>query len=314
MIAMLNKIKKIAGISLLVLLSACSLLPSKPSVDETIVNTSTYAHGVTFTLAGLPSYVEEKEVYRIADEQELALLSLVKSEDAIYKVNFVSEASISLNKTFAYLESVLPYSFKLSLGEMNYTRRDELLISLQSLEIMPMVDVETQVVKPALEWNKNFIQSDMTQKEMIKVYHDRLLLNTAYDTSVLDLDLSVVQDHPSFEALGIFQYGTAVCSGYARAFNALAKTSKIPSLIVSSLSMQHAWNLVYDGYEWKYLDVTFNDPIPDRLDRVLYTYYMLNEKQFLSDGKHRFDSSGDNTLSAAEYLEFAYRVYPETRP
>ena len=311
---MLKQVKKSVGICLLVLLSSCSLFDSKPTVDETIVNTSTYAHGATFTLAGLPAYVEEKEVYRIVDEQELALLSLVKSEEEVFKVNFVSDTSISLNKTFAYLESVLPYSFKLSLGEMNYTRKDELLMSLQSLEIMPMVDVVSQVMKPAQAWNEDLITTGMTSKEMIKVYHDQLLLNTKYDTSVLELDLSVVQDHPSFEAMGVFHYQTAVCSGYARAFNALAKTSNIPSLIISSLSMQHAWNLVYDGYEWKYIDVTFNDPIPDRQDRVLYTYYLLNEKQFLSDGKHRFDQSGDNTLNAAEYLEFAYRVYPETRP
>ena len=311
---MLKQFNKLVGTCLLILLSSCSLLEPKPTVDETIVNTSIYAHGATFTLAGLPAYVEEKEVYRIADEQELALLSLVKSEEEILKVNFVSDEPISLNKTFAYLESVLPYSFKLSLGEMNYTRKDELLMSLQSLEIMPMVDVASQVIKPAQDWNESYITSDMTQKEMIKVYHDQLLLNTKYDTSVLDLDLSIVQEHPSFEAMGVFFYRTAVCSGYARAFNALAKTSKIPSLIVSSLSMQHAWNLVYDGYEWKYIDVTFNDPIPDRQDRVLYTYYLLNEKQFLSDGKHSFDHSGDNTLNADEYLEFAYRVYPETRP
>ena len=311
---MLKQFNKLVGICLLVILSSCSLLEPKPTVDETIVNTSIYAHGATFTLAGLPAYVEEKEVYRIADEQELALLSLIKSEEEVLKVNFVSDEPISLNKTFAYLESVLPYSFKLSLGEMNYTRKDELLMSLQSLEIMPMVDVASQVMKPALDWNESYTTSDMTQKEMIKVYHDQLLLNTKYDTSVLDLDLSIVQDHPSFEAMGVFFYRTAVCSGYARAFNALAKTSKIPSLIVSSLSMQHAWNLVYDGYEWKYIDVTFNDPIPDRQDRVLYTYYLLNEKQFLSDRKHRFDPSADNTLSADEYLEFAYQVYPETRP
>jgi len=311
---MSNYFKKTASIGLLLLLASCSLIDSKPKVDETIINTSTYAHGATFTLAGLPAYVEEKEVYRIVDEQELALLSLVKSEENIFKVNFVSDAQISLNKTFAYLESVLPYSFKLSLGEMNYTRNDEVLMRLQSLEIMPMVDVESQVMKPARAWNEAYIRKDMTQKEMIKVYHDQLLLNTQYDTSVLELDLSVVQDHPSFEAMGVFHYRTAVCSGYARAFNALAKTSGIPSLIISSLSMQHAWNLVFDGTEWKYLDVTFNDPIPDRKDRVLYTYYLLNENQFLSDGKHRFDKSGDNTLSAAEYLEFAYRVYPETRP
>ena len=311
---MLKQLKKVSVILLLIILSACSLLPSKPTVDETIINTSTYAHGVSFTLAGLPAYVEEKEVYRIVDEQELAVLSLVKSEDNIFKVNFVSDNPISLNKTFAYMESVLPYSFKLSLGEMNYTRKDEFLMSLQSLEILPMVDIKQQVTLPAQAWVDQYTTADMTQKEKIKTYHDKLLINTEYDTSVLELDLSVVQDHPSFEAMGVFKYQTAVCSGYARAFNALAKASNIPSLIISSLSMQHAWNLVYDGYEWKYLDVTFNDPIPDRSNRVLYTYYLLSEKQFLSDGKHRFDPSADNTLSAAEYLEFAYRVYPETRP
>lgn len=311
---MLKHFRKLSGLILLILLSACSLLPSKPTVDEIIINTSSYAHGTTFTLAGLPAYVEEKEVYRIIDEQELALLSLVKSEEAIYKINFVSENPISLNKTFAYLESILPYSFKLSLGELNYTRKDEFLMSLKSLEILPMIDIERQVSLPAQGWADQYIKTDMTQKEKIKTFHDKLLIHTEYDTSVLDLDLSVVQDHPSFEAMGVFMYQTAVCSGYARAFNALAKTSNIPSLIISSLSMQHAWNLVYDGYEWKYLDVTFNDPIPDRQNRVLYTYYLLSEKQFLSDGKHHFDQSGDNTLSAAEYLEFAYQVYPETRP
>ena len=137
------------------------------------------------------------------------------------------------------MESVLPYSFKLSLGEMNYTRKDEFLMSLQSLEILPMVDIKQQVTLPAQAWVDQYTTADMTQKEKIKTYHDKLLINTEYDTSVLELDLSVVQDHPSFEAMGVFKYQTAVCSGYARAFNALAKASNIPSLIISSLSMQH---------------------------------------------------------------------------
>jgi transglutaminase/protease-like cytokinesis protein 3 len=77
--------------------------------------------------------------------------------------------------------------------------------------------------------------------------------------------------------------------------------------------MLHAWNLVYDGISWKFIDTTFNDPIPDRKNRVLYTYYLLNKNQFLRDGKHQFDVSSDSTLSAEEYIEFAEYVYPETK-
>lgn len=266
-----------------------------------------------FILAGLPSYVDEDNVFRIVDEKELALLSIIQEKEDILKVFFVSDNAISIDKTFAYIESVIPYPFNIVMTEIPYTRNGETLLTLQSIEIKPNNDYYADIFIDGEAWNKTILQASFTDKEKIKAIHDQIIISTQYDTSILDIDLSASVRHPSFEATGVFSYRTAVCSGYSRAFNVLAQNAGIPSIMVSSISMLHAWNLVYDGISWKFIDTTFNDPIPDRANRVLYTYYLLNKNQFIQDGKHKFDQSTDTTLSAEEYIEFAEYVYPETK-
>lgn len=266
-----------------------------------------------FTLAGLPSYVQEDNVYRIEDEKELALLSIIQERENVLKVFYVSDNPISIDKTFAYIESVIPYPFNITMTEIPYTRNGEVLTTLFSIEIMPNDENYEVIFDTGKAWNQSIIKDGMSDKEKIKAIHDEIVLVTQYDTSILDIDLSASVRHPSFEATGVFNYNTAVCSGYSRAFNVLAHDQGIPSIMVSSISMLHAWNLVYDGLSWKFIDTTFNDPIPDRQNRVLYTYYLLNKNQFIQDGKHTFDKSSDTTLSAEEYIEFAEYVYPETK-
>jgi hypothetical protein len=266
-----------------------------------------------FTLAGLPSYVQEDNVYRIEDEKELALLSIIQERNDVLKLFYVSENTISIDKTFAYIESVIPYPFNIVMTEIPYTRNGEVLTTLFSIEIKPNDENYKSIFDTGSQWNKSILTTDMSVKEKIKAIHDEIVRMTQYDTSILDIDLSASVRHPSFEATGVFNYNTAVCSGYSRAFNVLAHDQGIPSIMVSSISMLHAWNLVYDGLSWKFIDTTFNDPIPDRENRVLYTYYLLNENQFTQDGKHTFDVSSNTTLSAEEYIEFAEYVYPETK-
>ena len=225
----------------------------------------------------------------------------------------MSDNDISIDRTFAYIESVIPYTFNIVITEIPYTRNGEVLMTLYSIEIKPNHTDYKEIFDSAKIWNENSLSSSMSDREKIKKIHDEVVRKTQYDTSILDIDLSSSVKHPSFEATGVFNFNTAVCSGYSRAFNALAQDAGIPSLMVSSISMLHAWNLVYDGLSWKFIDTTFNDPIPDRADRILYTYYLLDERQFLQDGKHKFDKSSETTLSAEEYIEFAEYVYPETK-
>lgn len=309
------KIKQVIFYFLIVfLLTSCSMFSPTIKDDSEIVVADLTGDNRQFILAGLPSYVDEDNVFRIVDEKELALLTIIQEKEDILKVFFVSDNVISIDKTFAYIESVIPYPFNIIMTEIPYTRNGETLLTLQSIEIKPNNDNYADIFRDGEAWNKNILKASFTDKEKIKAIHDQIIISTQYDTSILDIDLSASVRHPSFEATGVFSYSTAVCSGYSRAFNVLAQNAGIPSIMVSSISMLHAWNLVYDGVSWKFIDTTFNDPIPDRANRVLYTYYLLNKNQFIQDGKHIFDDSSDTTLSAEEYIEFAEYVYPETKP
>lgn len=308
------KIKRILlTLVLSLILASCSIIFPAQKEDALIDVEGLYGEERQFILAGLPSYVDEKEVYRISDEKELALLSIIQEKENYLKVYYVSDNIISIDRTFSYIESIVPYTFNIVITEIPYTRNGEVLMTLFSIEIKPNHEDYKSIFESAKNWNENSITSSMSDREKIKKIHDEIVRNTQYDTSILDIDLSSSVKHPSFEATGVFNFSTAVCSGYSRAFNVLAQDAGIPSLMVSSISMLHAWNLVYDGLSWKFIDTTFNDPIPDRADRVLYTYYLLDERQFLQDGKHTFDKSSDTTLSADEYIEFAEYVYPETK-
>lgn len=305
--------RSIFYIVLSLILTSCSIVFPTQKEDVLVDVEGLYGEERQFVLAGLPSFVDEKEVYRISDEKELALLSIIQEKEDILKVFYVSDSIISIDRTFSYIESVIPYTFNIVITEIPYTRNGEVLLTLFSIEIKPNHSDYKSIFESAKNWNMGIITSSMSEREKIKKIHDEIVRKTQYDTSILDIDLSSSVKHPSFEATGVFDYNTAVCSGYSRAFNALAQEAGIPTIMVSSISMLHAWNLVYDGLSWKFIDTTFNDPIPDRADRVLYTYYLLDERQFLQDGKHTFDKSSETTLSAEEYIEFAEYVYPETK-
>ena len=310
---MINIRKTFLFLIISLLLTSCSLFSNQPKEDAFVSKEGLYGEDRQFTLAGLPSYVDEDEVYRIDNEKELALLSILQERKDQLKVNYVSDNAISIDRTFSYLESVIPYTFNIMITEIPYSRKGEVLLTVYSLEIKPNSANYKDIFESAKQWNDSIILPSMSVRDKIKAIHDQIVSKTQYDTTVLDIVLDASVKHPSFEATGVFNYNTAVCSGYARAFNTLAHEQNIPSLMISSISMYHAWNLVYDGLSWKFIDTTFNDPIPDRADRVLYTYYLQSKNRFTQDGKHTFDKSSETTLSAEEYIEFAEYVYPETK-
>jgi hypothetical protein len=80
--------------------------------------------------------------------------------------------------------------------------------------------------------------------------------------------------------------------------------------------MNHAWNMVYDGEEWKYVDVTFDDPVPDKEGRVVSTYFLLSQALMTKGNAtvkaHLYDESSETTLDSADYLEFASYIFPYT--
>jgi transglutaminase/protease-like cytokinesis protein 3 len=81
--------------------------------------------------------------------------------------------------------------------------------------------------------------------------------------------------------------GRGVCSGYSRAFMMMAQEADIPALYVSSEQMNHGWNYVYDGSSWRYIDVTWDDPLPDQGMIAQDTFLWMSEQDFLNEGSHQ---------------------------
>ncbi len=125
--------------------------------------------------------------------------------------------------------------------------------------------------------------------EKVKAVHDYLVKNTAYDYSNYKAGTIPEDD---YTAAGLLKNKTAVCEGYAKAFLASMKVLGIPCKMVSGKvdGENHAWNLVKIGKKWYHIDVTWDDPVPDRKGQIGYDYFLLSDKEMAAD--HVWTRSG----------------------
>lgn len=108
----------------------------------------------------------------------------------------------------------------------------------------------------------------MTQLEIALSVHDYLAANFVYD-----------ETKTYYEGYDLLVRGTAVCNGYAEAYMELLKRSGVECHYVISEIMDHGWNQVKLGDHWYHVDVTWDDPIPNRQGNVEHTYFMLSDEK-----------------------------------
>lgn len=101
--------------------------------------------------------------------------------------------------------------------------------------------------------------------------NDYLAINCQYDNRLT-----------RFTAYNAIVDGISVCQGYALAFLDLMNRLDIPCEVVSSRTLNHAWNLVKIGKAWYHVDVTWNDPVPDLYGRAAHTYFLKSSAWFNS--------------------------------
>ena len=94
----------------------------------------------------------------------------------------------------------------------------------------------------------------------------------------------------SATAYGALNNGTATCGGYSQVFCAICRASGIDCrTIIGSVDgsdIGHAWNAVYVGDSWRYIDTTWNDENDDA-----HTYYLASETEFTVSGHHAFENN-----------------------
>ena len=129
------------------------------------------------------------------------------------------------------------------------------------------------------------ISPEMTDLQKIKAVHDYLVSTVAYDFENLQ---NGTIGRTSYTAYGALVEHSAVCQGYALAFQVLMERLGIDSLFVSSKAMNHAWNQVRLGGEWYHVDCTWDDPVPDQPGVVEYDAFMVSDSEISGEKNQHY--------------------------
>lgn len=147
-------------------------------------------------------------------------------------------------------------------------------------------------------------KSKGTKVDKEKAVHDWIILHCKYDEENYYNDTI---PWSSYNPEGVFINGTAVCNGYALAFQLCMDILGIESKIVVGTASYdyHAWNIVkMDDGCWYHVDVTWDDPLPDREGRIDYRYFNITDSYMRGYGAHKF--SINETCNATKYSYWNY--------
>lgn len=113
----------------------------------------------------------------------------------------------------------------------------------------------------------------------------------------------------SYSPEGVFVKGTAVCQGYAEAFQLCMDILGIPCIMVTgeAYSMNkwegHAWNAVQLEGEWYMVDTTWDDPVGGK---ERHTYFNVPDEMLRQN--HRYTCEVSANATKYYYYEQAYPV------
>ena len=118
--------------------------------------------------------------------------------------------------------------------------------------------------------------SGMTAKQKAKAIHDYLIVHCSYNERVASTAGN--QYHDAFTAYGALVKGSAVCQGYAAAFNLMAQKCGLPSMAICGRAggVAHAWNYVDLGSSSRYIDCTWDDTLQTG-GGICYDYFNVSK-------------------------------------
>ena len=139
-----------------------------------------------------------------------------------------------------------------------------------------------------------YVKPYMSDMEKALVVNDYFTSNYCYDKT-----------YSIYTKEGLFWNKTGVCSAYAAAYQYIMKDMLgIPCITVTSYEMNHAWNMIKIDGEWYHVDVTWNDPTPDRPGRAKHTYF-LNSDSVISDAVHKhYGWTGGYSATGEKYRDY----------
>lgn len=174
--------------------------------------------------------------------------------------------------------------------EFNYSIPTPLVQTNQQLLQAEINTVLASIIKPGF-----------TDFDKVKAIHDYLALNTAYD---YDNFLNDTVPADSYTAFGALINGIAVCDGYTKAAQILLDRLGIENhyVVGHSNGVLHSWNLVQLDGHFYFMDITWDDPVPNIPNYVDYSYFLIPADQLRND--HQWNEANWPTATSTTYSYF----------
>lgn len=136
---------------------------------------------------------------------------------------------------------------------------------------------------------------NMTDFEKVFFVNKYIASNTKYSSNATD------GGHSAYAVL--FDH-KAVCQGYAlAAYRILTEAGVETKYITGKVKdSNHAWNKVKVNGKWYNLDITWNDPMPDRGDRYRLNYFLISDQQLAKDHYWKYRSKNPAKSKNYEFL------------
>ena len=149
------------------------------------------------------------------------------------------------------------------------------------------------------------IKPEMSDLEKVLYVHDWLCINAEYDDARL---ANGTMPRTSYDIRGILLYEIGVCQSYTWTFDYIIERFGIPCINVTSDDMNHTWNQVKVGGYWYNMDITWDDPVDDKIGLARHYYFLCSDSVFKSSREHFGYYDGVNCSSTKYDSAFWYDV------
>ena len=182
--------------------------------------------------------------------------------ELFYVSGMYSYTRIFINGSW-YLDEIVVHWGKMVFDEETGagTGREETYSDEQVLEMR-------QKFLSKAQWYLDKVDDSMSDYEKALVLHDAIILNSSYLISEEIYELMV--------------NGRGKCYGYSEVYSYLLAQAGVNSEIVLSNEMDHQWNKVEIDGKYYHVDITWDDPTPDRLGFASHDCFLLSDSKIES--------------------------------
>lgn len=180
----------------------------------------------------------------------------------------------------------------------DYSPNCKILCAAKNSALVSKLDTDEQTAlaraqQIAAEVVKN--ASNDYEKELI--LHDYMVKSYVYDVEAAAMPAEQVERAHSIT--GLMLDGKGVCEAYANTFELLCTLSGLDCTQAHGKlnGENHGWNIIKLDGEYYNVDVTADDPVPDRGENVRYAYFNITDDELRRT--HDFDSTKQACNSTA---------------